>query len=165
MWKIDNEGFVRILTMDRLEAMNALSHSIIKEFIEILEQTAQDDSVRVLVMTGKDQLFSSGMDVRALANPEDPDTARMFHDTVPRMFNTLIDFPKPLVMAVNGVGVGWGATVLGHADIVIMGESAKLKCPFASLAEVPEACSTEIFPRLMGPQQAFWLLLSGPFTR
>ncbi|MEM1112759.1 MAG: enoyl-CoA hydratase-related protein [Pseudomonadota bacterium] len=161
MWKIENEGFVRTLTLDRLEAMNALSPAIITELIEILEQTGQDDSVRVLIMTGKDKIFSSGMDVKALANPSDPEIAHMFNYSVPKMFNAFIDFPKPLIMAVNGMGVGWGATVLGHADLVIMAENAKLKCPFSSLAVVPEACSTEIFPRFMGHQKAFWLLLSG----
>ncbi len=161
MWKVENEGLVRKLTLDRPELMNALSPAIIEDFIEHLEQAGQDDSVRVLVMTGAGTMFSSGMDVRALANPDDPEVAHMIHYSVPKMFNTLIDFPKPLILAVNGPGVGWGATVLGHADIVIMAQSARLKCPFGSLGEVPEACSTEIFPRLMGHQQAFWMLLSG----
>ncbi|MEM8564327.1 MAG: enoyl-CoA hydratase-related protein, partial [Pseudomonadota bacterium] len=80
---------------------------------------------------------------------------------VPKMFNTFIDFPKPIIMGVNGMGVGWGATVLSHADVVIMAESAKLRAPFAALGAVPEACSTEAFPRLLGYQQAFWFLTSG----
>lgn len=160
MWQVNNEGFVRTLTLDRPEAMNSLSPSIIDELIEHLEATAIDDSVRVLLITGKGKIFSSGMNVNALKDQDAPEHVRMFNYSVPKMFNTFIDFPKPLIMAVNGLGVGFGATVLGHADIVIMAESAKLKCPFASLGNVPEACATEIFPRLMGHQQAFWFLLS-----
>jgi enoyl-CoA hydratase/carnithine racemase len=57
--------------------------------------------------------------------------------------------------------MGFGATVLGLADMVIMAESARLKAPFATLANVPEACSTHTFPRIMGHARALWFLLSG----
>lgn len=161
MWHMENEGFVRILTLDRPEAMNSLSPAIIDELIEHLEKAGSDEGVRVLTITGRGKIFSSGMDVGALRDPNKPEYLRMFNYSVPKMFNTFIDFPKPLIMAVNGIGVGFGATVLSHADIVIMAESARLRCPFGALGNVPEACSTEIFPRRMGHQQAFWLLLSG----
>jgi enoyl-CoA hydratase/carnithine racemase len=101
------------------------------------------------------------MDVGALLNREDPANVRMLSGHVPKMFDTFIDFPKPLIMAVNGVGTGFGATVLGLADFVIMAESARIMAPFAALANVPEACSTFTFSRKMGHAQSFWFLLSG----
>ncbi len=161
MWQISNEGFVRTLTIDRPEAMNALSPAIIDELIEQLERADVDDSVRVLIMTGAGKVFTSGMDLQALANRHEPEYMRMFGESVPKMFDTFTDFSKPLIMAVNGVGTGFGATVLGLADIVIMAESARLKAPFAALANVPEACSTNTFPRKLGHGRALWFLLSG----
>lgn len=76
------------------------------------------------------------------------------------MIEALTDFPKPLICAVNGVGVGIGATILGYADLVFMSSTARLKTPFTSLGVAPEAASSYLLPRLMGRQNAAWLLLS-----
>ncbi|MEO1080259.1 MAG: enoyl-CoA hydratase-related protein [Pseudomonadota bacterium] len=161
MWNVDDQDFVRTLTLSRPDAMNALSPQAIDELIELLEAAGGDNGVRVLVLTAEGKLFSSGMDVGALKTPNAQEHVRMFNYAVPKMFNTFIDFPKPIVMGVNGTGVGWGATVLSHADVAIMAESARLRCPFTALGNVPEACSTAALPRLIGHQQAFWLLTSG----
>ncbi len=69
-------------------------------------------------------------------------------------------FPKPLICAVNGLGLGIGATVLGFADLAFMSSEARLKCPFTSLGVAPEAASSYLLPRLMGRQDAAWMLLS-----
>ena len=161
MWKISDDEFVRTLTLSRPEAMNALSPQVIDELYASLEQASIDDSIRILVLTAEGKLFSSGMDVSALRTPESPEHLRMFNYSVPKMFNTFIDFPKPIVMGVNGTGVGWGATILSHADVAIMAESARLRCPFSALGNVPEACCTAALPRLIGHQQAYWMLASG----
>jgi enoyl-CoA hydratase/carnithine racemase len=129
-----------------------------------LEEAGQDSSVRVIILTGKDKIFSSGMNVQCFLNHQEPVNAAMFAESVPKMFETLIDFPKPIIAAVNGVAVGWGVTVCGLADITLMAEGARLKCPFASLSNVPEAASTYSFPRLMGNQNALWTLLSNEWV-
>jgi enoyl-CoA hydratase/carnithine racemase len=76
------------------------------------------------------------------------------------MIDALADFPKPLICVVNGVGVGIGATILGYADLVFMSSTARLKTPFTSLGVAPEAASSYLLPRLMGRQNAAWLLMS-----
>lgn len=160
MWKINNEGFVRVLQLDNMKEMNSINPVIIREFIAELDIAAEDPSVRVVVLTGTDAIFSSGMNVQCFLNAHTPPNQAMLKTDVPRMFDVLIDFPKPIIAAVNGVAVGWGATVCGLADMVFMAESAKVKCPFGSLGNVPEACSTYTFPLLMGRQQATWVLMS-----
>ena len=60
----------------------------------------------------------------------------------------------------NGIAVGLGVTLLGLADLVFMADTARLKCPFTSLALAPEAASSATLPLLVGRQQATWLLLS-----
>ena len=161
MWELSNEGSVRTLTLNDPNTLNALSPTIIDELIEHLLQADTNPTVRVLIITGAGNAFTSGMNLDALSNSQAPQYKRMLEDGVPRMFDTFVDFSKPLLMAVNGLGTGFGATVLGHADLVIMAESARLKAPFAALANVPEACATNTFPRIMGYQRAFWFLLSG----
>ena len=65
------------------------------------------------------------------------------------------------MLAINGLGVGVGATLAGLADFVFMAESARLRCPFSELGLVAEAGSTATFPALMGRQRAMWMLMSG----
>jgi enoyl-CoA hydratase/carnithine racemase len=76
------------------------------------------------------------------------------------MIDALAAFPKPLICAVNGVGIGIGTTILGYADLVFMSSTAKLKCPFTSLGVAPEAASSYLLPQLIGRQNAAWLLMS-----
>ena len=66
------------------------------------------------------------------------------------MIDALTDFPKPLICAVNGLGVGIGTTILGYADLVFMSSQARLKCPFTSLGVAPEAASSYLMPQLIG---------------
>jgi enoyl-CoA hydratase/carnithine racemase len=65
-----------------------------------------------------------------------------------------------LIVAVNGVGLGIGVTVLGFADLAFMSSTARLKCPFTSLGVAPEAASSYLLPELIGRQNAAWMLLS-----
>jgi enoyl-CoA hydratase/carnithine racemase len=73
----------------------------------------------------------------------------------------LEDLPKPLVVAVNGVAVGVGVTLLGHADIVLAGQSARFRMPFASLGLSPEAGASYTMPARMGVQNAAHALFTG----
>jgi enoyl-CoA hydratase/carnithine racemase len=82
----------------------------------------------------------------------------------PDLIAALRDFPKPLLCAVNGLGVGIGTTMLGYADLVFMSSEARLKTPFTDLGVAPEAASSYLLPRLMGRQNAAWLLLSSEWV-
>jgi enoyl-CoA hydratase/carnithine racemase len=85
-------------------------------------------------------------------------------DADPAMIEALTALRKPLILAVNGLGVGIGATILGYADLVFMAASARLKCPFTSLGVAPEAASSYLLPRLIGRQNAAWMLLSSEWV-
>jgi enoyl-CoA hydratase/carnithine racemase len=82
------------------------------------------------------------------------------------MIDALADFPKPLICAVNGLGVGIGTTILGYADLVFMSSEARLKCPFTSLGcSHRRAASSYLLPQLVGRQNAAWLLMSSEWVR
>jgi enoyl-CoA hydratase/carnithine racemase len=113
-----------------------------------------DDSVRVLVLTGAGRAFSAGADLTEMGRRT---PAR--HGLV-GLLDAIIDLPKPFLIAVNGLGVGIGATITGLADMVFIAEGARLRCPFSALGLTAEAASTVTFPRLLGHQRAMWFLLS-----
>ena len=161
MLELNREGRVAVLRINSPKTKNALTGPVIEALIEHLAALGEDDDARVTIFTGAPPMFTSGMDVRCLADHRSPESQRILLDLVPRMLRAFIDFPKPLIAAVNGPGIGFGATVCGLADVTLMSASAKLKAPFASMSVVPEAASTATFPRLMGWQAASWTMLGG----
>ena len=155
MLRTTDDGHVRTLTLDRPEAMNAFSGELFDALTEGLNQAADDSGVRVVILTGAGRAFSTGLDLSEVGKDVDPPK-----HGVPGLFKALIDFPKPLLLAINGFGVGFGATVIGLADMAFMAESARLRCPFTALGLVGEAASNFTLPRLMGHQAASWMLYS-----
>lgn len=147
---------VRTVALNRPETLNAFNKRQFDEVAEAFLAAQRDDECRVLVLTGTGRAFSAGADLG-------PETSHKPRFGVGGMLHTIVDFPKPFVLAVNGVGVGIGATLAGLADFAFMAESARLRCPFSSLGLVAEAGSTHTFPALLGKQQAMWMLMAGPW--
>ena len=160
MIEISNDGRVRVLRLDRPESKNAFNEALYDGLTEALIEADNDNGVAVVVITGTGDSFSSGTDVVELGQRMgDPSFTPGKHG-FPGLANTLIGFSKPLMCAVNGLGLGIGVTILGLSDLVFMAESARVKCPFTDLALAPEAASSFTFPLIMGPQNATWMLLS-----
>mgnify|MGYP000464536208 CR=1 FL=1 len=134
--------------------------------IKALRAAADDPEVSVVVVTGTGRAFSAGTDLSEMqAYIADPDN---FPGAYGTGFIALVDaltaFPKPLICAVNGLGLGIGTTILGFADLAFMADNARLKCPFTSLGVAPEAASSYLLPQLIGRQNAAWLLLSSEWV-
>ena len=79
----------------------------------------------------------------------------------PRFIDTVAAFEKPLIAAVNGLGVGIGLTVLLHCDLVLIARGARLRAPFVPLGVVPEAAGSLLMPAVMGGQRAALALYTG----
>ena len=161
---IDDRARVRTLTLDRPEALNAFDEALYDATTEALLDAADDPSVAVVLITGNGRAFSAGTDLLEMHRMStDPDFQRGKHGFI-GLVDALAAFPKPLVCAVNGVGLGIGATILGFADLAFMSSTARLKCPFTSLGVAPEAASSYLLPRLVGRQNAAWMLLSAEWV-
>ncbi len=156
---LDDNG-VRTLTLNRPEALNAFSEALYDATTQALLAAADDPEIAVVVITGAGRAFSAGADLvemqENITNPRENAGQHGFF----RMLEVLSAFPKPLICAVNGVGVGIGATILGYADLAFMSSDARLKCPFTSLGVAPEAASSYLLPRQVGRQHAAWILMS-----
>jgi enoyl-CoA hydratase/carnithine racemase len=157
---IDDNARVRTLTLDRPDALNAFDEALYDATAEALLEAAEDPSVAVVLITGAGRAFSAGTDLLEMHRmATDPTFQRGKHGFL-GLVDALAAFPKPLVCAVNGLGLGIGATILGFADLAFMSTTARLKCPFTSLGVAPEAASSYLLPLLMGRQNAAWMLLS-----
>jgi enoyl-CoA hydratase/carnithine racemase len=157
---VSDESRVRTLTFNRPEALNAFSEALCGAIRDAVSAAADDPDVAVVVLTGAGRAFSAGADLvemqENITNPPENGGQHAFFT----MLQTLSAFPKPLICAVNGLGVGIGATILGYADLAFMSSDARLKCPFTSLGVAPEAASSYLFPRQVGRQNATWILMS-----
>lgn len=157
---VDDDVGVRALTFNRPEALNAFNQELWYAAADALEDAAADDHVRCVLVTGNGRAFSAGQDLGEMADPT------VFEGQEPgyqRFMPVLESFPKPIVAAVNGVGVGIGLTMLLHCDIVLISDQARLKVPFISLGVTTEASASLLMPATMGWQRAAEVLFTEPW--
>ncbi|MCB0996708.1 MAG: enoyl-CoA hydratase/isomerase family protein [Acidimicrobiales bacterium] len=165
MLRINDDSRVRVLTLDRPEALNSFDTALYDATAGALAAAATDDSVAVVVITGEGRAFSAGTDLGDMARANEGDRSTYEAEYgFGGLLEQLIEFPKPLIAAVNGIGLGIGATILGHVDLAFMSTDARLKCPFTTLGVAPEAASSYTFPLLLGRQEAMWVLLSAEWV-
>ena len=153
---IRDDGPVRVIEMDRPDALNAFSRQLMDDLADAFMEASGDNAIKVVVLTGAGKAFTAGADLKEMGQPVTTPPKHGFDV----LMETIIDFPKPFIVAVNGLGAGIGATICGVADLVYMSSEARLRCPFSSLGLTAEAASTLTFPRLMGRQHATWFLLA-----
>lgn len=157
---IDDEGALRVLTLNRPERRNAFTADSYAQLGEALRAADAAGTVNAVLVRGAGKGFCSGIDLDALAaNGPDGPLAPAFD----ALLDTLVNIDVPLIGAVHGAAIGVGATMLAHFDYVVVAEDAKIRFPFAPMGILPEAASSWTLPRLMGLQRATEVLLSGRF--
>ncbi|MEZ5267194.1 MAG: enoyl-CoA hydratase/isomerase family protein [Microthrixaceae bacterium] len=127
---------------------------------ECLDRAASDDGVRCVLLTGSGRAFSAGQDLAEMADPSVFEGAEPGYE---RLMPTLEAFPKPLIAAVNGVGVGIGLTALLHCDMALISADARLKVPFMSLGVTTEAAASVLLPSVVGAQRAAEIIYTEPW--
>jgi enoyl-CoA hydratase/carnithine racemase len=154
---IENNGGILTLRFNRPDKKNALTAVMYQTTADALTSAAVDPSVRVVLLTGTKDCFSSGNDLQDfLQNPPlDPNAP------VAQFMRAVATFPKPLVASVNGFAIGVGTTMLLHCDLVYAGASARFQLPFVNIGICPELASSYLLPRIMGNPRAAELVLLG----
>ena len=172
MLRIDDHDRVRLITLDRPDALNAFNAALYDAGRDALLAAAVDDAVAAVVITGEGRAFSAGQDLLEMAelaskhglggSGDDESDAEPGGEAsgFSGFLDALQSFPKPLIAAVNGLGLGIGFTMLAHCDLVFIAEGARLKTPFTSLGVSPEAASSYLFPLRMGWQRAAKILFT-----
>jgi enoyl-CoA hydratase/carnithine racemase len=159
--RIDDRDGVRLLTLDRPEAMNAFDTALYRAAADALDAARLDDDVKIVVVTGEGRAFSAGQDLKEMARLA---AGEPIESGFPFFLEALERFDKPLMAAVNGVAIGIGFTMLPHCDLVLMSETARCRVPFAELGVPPEAASSLLFPARMGWQQASRILFTSDWV-
>lgn len=156
---VSDDGPIRLVRINRPAKKNALTDAMYETLAEALENAAVTKSIRCVVITGGPTAFTSGGDLQDFLHAaQQMDGLR---PQVMRFLHRLAHAGKPLVAAVQGVAIGIGTTMLLHCDYVVAAADARFATPFVNLGLVPEAASSLLMPRLMGPRRAFELLVMG----
>jgi len=150
--RIDTSGRIRTLTLNRPAALNAFNDALYRALGRALQDAAADSTIAVVILTGEGRAFSAGQDLAGLADGRTHEQRQI--DGFGLFIEALESFPKPLIAAVNGLGVGIGMTMLPHCDLVLMADTARLRAPFAALGLTAEAGSSYLMPARMGWQAA-----------
>ena len=146
---------VTTLIMNTPERLNGWTKEMMDALKEGFRVAAGDDETIVLVLTGADPYYCAGVDLSAVLHPGHP---RKLHATIVELnrvlFDAFLDFPKPLLVAVNGPAIGASVTSATLCDGIIASEKATFSTPFTALGIPPEGCSNVHFARIMGQANA-----------
>ena len=145
----ENRDGVLLLTLNRPGKKNAINNEMWVAIREAFEAADTNPQVACVVLTGAGGNFCAGVDLSSFG--EGGDGAENIFDACAR---TIAGFGKPWIGAAAGVAVGGGATMLFHADICYVGESLRMRLPFANLGLVPEFASSYMLQANIGAQQA-----------
>ncbi len=159
--RVEVDGPVATLTLDRPSALNALTVPVKVALREALESIAGDRSVRTVILTGAGRAFCAGQD---LAEREEPDAAPLDVELRERynpIIRALRSMGQPVIAAVNGVAAGAGASMAFACDLRIASEEARFLLAFGRIGLVPDSGVTWFLPRLVGPAKAAELALVG----
>ena len=151
----DKRDGVTTLTMNTPKRLNGWTQQMMDALKEGLKIAARDDETRVLILTGADPYYCAGVNLAATLQLQHP---RKLHAMIVEhnqaLFDTFLDFPKPILVAVNGPAIGASVTSATLCDGIIASETATFSTPFAALGVPPEGCSSVHFARIMGPSNA-----------
>lgn len=149
---------VRLITLQRPEALNALNTRLLGELAQELDDAEHDPQTRVVVITGSRKAFAAGADLNEMA---ERDLVGILDDPRQTHWQRITRFPKPLIAAVNGFALGGGCELAMHADILIAGEDARFGQPEINLGIMPGAGGTQRLLRAVGKSLAMQMVLSG----
>ncbi|WP_236584687.1 enoyl-CoA hydratase/isomerase family protein [Streptomyces sp. MBT53] len=156
---------VAYLTLNRPEAMNAITPAQRDCLIALLTDASADPSIRAVVLTGTGRGFCAGADLRGGATTTGErvagDVARTIRLGAQRLIAAVLDCEKPVIAAVNGTAAGLGAHLALACDLVLAAESARFIEVFVRRGLVPDGGGAYLLPRLIGPQRAKELMFFG----
>ena len=158
----DRTGPVLTLTLDRPEVRNALSAALVTKLLEGLEAAAEDDGVRVVVLTGTGRAFSAGADLGALRRLADASAEANLRDSehLARLFRAIYTHPKPVVAKVQGHAIAGGCGLAAVCDVSLAAEGVKLGFTETRIGFVPAIVSVFVV-RKLGEAAARELFLRG----
>jgi cyclohexa-1,5-dienecarbonyl-CoA hydratase len=153
---VEKKEGVAKLTINK-PPLNIIDIATLEEMNQALAELKTDDEVKVVVITGAgEKAFSAGVSVEDHLGEKLPKMVEVFH----QLFISLVEVDKPTIAVVNGLALGGGCEIVAGCDMAIAPEDVQLGQPEIKLGVYPPPASV-LFPRIMGRQKAFELILSG----
>lgn len=152
---VDHSEGILTLTMNRPKRLNGWTRQMMDAIRDAFKAAAENDQVRVVILTGVDPYYCAGVNLAGtlrLAPPRQLHAMIVEHNQA--LFDMYLDFPKPVLVAVNGPAIGASVTSATLCDGIIASEKATFSTPFSALGIPPEGCSSKQFARLMGEDNA-----------
>ncbi|MCK4791158.1 MAG: enoyl-CoA hydratase/isomerase family protein [Desulfobacteraceae bacterium] len=159
--KLDGIGRVQF---NRPEKLNALNPEVFRDLEAIVSCCEEDDSIRVIVLTGNEKAFVAGADIEHMAKG-DIRVSYELTDQNMRVFERLADLPKPTIAAISGYALGGGCEIALCCDFRIAADNAVFGQPEITLGIIPGAGGTQRLPRLVGIGPATELVFTGEIIK
>jgi enoyl-CoA hydratase len=159
---------VALVTLDRPERLNAMSHELVADLHDAFESIGVDSTCHVVVLTGEGRGFCAGLDLKGTGAPPNaeglgrPQTSMKAQQHIARLIPRMRSLPQPIIAAVNGPAAGGGLALALGADIRIAAQSARFNVAFVRIGL--SGCDIGVswmLPRLIGAARAFELMLTG----
>ena len=156
---------VGTITLDRPDALNALTIPMKLELLAAFRSVGRDRSVRAVVLTGSGRAFCAGQDLKERLAPDAPPLTEEVRERYNPIIRAMRDLDQPIVGAINGVAAGAGASLAFACDLRVAADTASFALAFGRIGLVPDSGATWFLPRLVGPAKAAELaLLAEPLS-
>jgi 2-(1,2-epoxy-1,2-dihydrophenyl)acetyl-CoA isomerase len=159
--RLDVGDAIATITLDRPDALNALTVAMKRELLAAFRTIGRDRSLRAVVLTGAGRAFCAGQDLRERLDPGAAPLAVELRERYNPIVVAMRALDQPIVGAINGVAAGAGASLAFACDIRLAAEGASFNLAFGRLGLVPDSGATWFLPRLVGPAKAAELALLG----
>jgi len=152
---------VGIITLNRPDVLNSFNKAMAMAMQEKLDDCAEDDEVRCILIQASGRAFCAGQDLQEAISSDGPTLRSIVKDHYNPIIIKIRGIEKPVVAAVNGVAAGAGANIALACDITIATESASFIQAFSKIGLIPDSGGTFTLPRLVGMQRATALMMLG----
>ena len=152
---------VATITLDRPDALNALTIPMKGELLAAFKAVGRDRAVRAVVLTGAGRAFCAGQDLKERLAPDAPPLAEELRERYNPIIRAMRELDQPIVGAINGVAAGAGASLAFACDLRVAADTASIALAFGRIGLVPDSGATWFLPRLVGPAKAAELALLG----
>jgi len=156
---LDMHGKVALITLNRPQALNALSPALTAELSALLDALEADDGVAAVVLTGSEKAFAAGADIKAMKDWSYMEVYKS--DFITASWERLASFRKPSIAAVAGYALSGGCELAMMCDFIIAADSAKFGQPEITLGTIPGAGGTQRLTRFIGKAKAMDMVITG----
>ncbi len=159
--RVEIDGPVATLTLDRPAALNALTRAVKEGLLAALDAIAADRTIRAVILTGAGRAFCAGQDLAERDAPDAPPLDEELRERYNPIIRRLRAMDQPVIAAVNGVAAGAGASIAFACDLRLAAPDARFVLAFGRIGLVPDSGATWFLPRLVGSAHAAELALLG----